>query len=81
MSFDKLEEILAFIDADVGLSKSNVVGKIEEKLKQVDTSGLLQFAVLKNNKRMGNVQKSVSSRIFSSTQFSIYLERKYQVET
>ncbi|WP_264685181.1 hypothetical protein [Wolbachia endosymbiont (group B) of Parapoynx stratiotata] len=29
----------------------------------------------------GNVQKSVSSRIFSSTQFSIYLERKYQVET
>ncbi|QOD38146.1 coiled-coil domain-containing protein [Candidatus Wolbachia massiliensis] len=29
----------------------------------------------------GNVQKSVSSRIFSSTQFSIYQERKYQAET
>ncbi|WP_254229421.1 recombinase family protein [Wolbachia pipientis] len=31
--------------------------------------------------REGNVQKSVSNRIFSSSQFSIYLERKYQVET
>ncbi|MGL9758842.1 MAG: hypothetical protein ACR5LA_08600 [Wolbachia sp.] len=31
-------------------------------------------------KKFGNVQKSVSNRIFSSTQFSIYQERKYQVE-
>ncbi|WP_143688761.1 ankyrin repeat domain-containing protein [Wolbachia endosymbiont of Laodelphax striatellus] len=52
MSFDKLEEILASIDTDVGLSESNVVGKVEKKLKQVDTSGLLQLAVLKNNKRI-----------------------------
>ncbi|WP_425383781.1 ankyrin repeat domain-containing protein [Wolbachia endosymbiont (group A) of Scoparia ambigualis] len=52
MNFDKLEEILASIDANVGLNDSNVVGEIEEKLKQVDTSGLLQLAVLKNNKRI-----------------------------
>ncbi len=52
MSFDKLEEILASIDTDVGLSESNVFRKVEEKLKQIDTSGLLQLAVLKNNKRM-----------------------------
>ncbi|WP_265022320.1 ankyrin repeat domain-containing protein [Wolbachia endosymbiont (group B) of Ischnura elegans] len=52
MNFDNLEEILAFIDANVGLNDSNVVGEIEEKLKQVDTSGLLQLAVLKNNKRI-----------------------------
>ncbi|WP_341823067.1 ankyrin repeat domain-containing protein [Wolbachia endosymbiont (group A) of Clivina fossor] len=52
MSFDKLEEILASIDTNVGSNESNVVGKIEEKLKQVGTSGLLQLAVLKNNKRI-----------------------------
>ncbi|WP_265021956.1 hypothetical protein [Wolbachia endosymbiont (group A) of Icerya purchasi] len=28
----------------------------------------------------GNVQKSVSNRIFNSTQFSICRERRYQVE-
>ncbi|WP_264337602.1 hypothetical protein [Wolbachia endosymbiont (group B) of Dolichovespula media] len=37
MSFDKLEEILASIDTDVGLSESNVFRKVEEKLKQIDT--------------------------------------------
>ncbi|WP_265016939.1 gpW family protein [Wolbachia endosymbiont (group B) of Endotricha flammealis] len=41
----------------------------------------LKIVGMKPKRKIGNVQKSVSSRIFSSTQFSIYLERKYQVET
>ncbi|WP_264685254.1 peptidase M2 [Wolbachia endosymbiont (group B) of Parapoynx stratiotata] len=40
-----------------------------------------EYNLYLENGFVGNVQKSVSSRIFSSTQFSIYLERKYQVET
>nr|WP_038249518.1 hypothetical protein [Wolbachia endosymbiont of Glossina morsitans morsitans] len=33
-----------------------------------------------NNEKRGNVQRSVSNRIFNSTQFSICQERRYQVE-
>ncbi len=41
----------------------------------------VQLCIVHQIRNSGNVQKSVSKRIFSSTQFSIYLERKYQVET
>ncbi|WP_353288477.1 ankyrin repeat domain-containing protein [Wolbachia endosymbiont (group A) of Tromatobia lineatoria] len=54
MELNKLQEVLNSANADVGFSKSNVVSKIEERLKQVDPGTLCQlsFAVLKNNKQM-----------------------------
>ncbi|WP_375316422.1 hypothetical protein [Wolbachia endosymbiont (group A) of Colletes cunicularius] len=48
----------------------------------VEDNRFYEYGWSQKGKRLfGNVQKSVSNRIFSSTQFSIYLERKYQVET
>ncbi|WP_341810114.1 ankyrin repeat domain-containing protein [Wolbachia endosymbiont (group A) of Apotomis capreana] len=54
MELNKLQEALTSANADVGLSKSNVVSKIEERSKQVDpgTFCQLHLAVLKNNKQM-----------------------------
>ncbi|WP_264685242.1 ankyrin repeat domain-containing protein [Wolbachia endosymbiont (group B) of Parapoynx stratiotata] len=67
-SFNTLKLLIELIKNDFKHSK-----KAEETQQQEDD----EYELIK----YGNVQKSVSSRIFSSTQFSIYLERKYQVET
>ncbi|WP_254229729.1 hypothetical protein [Wolbachia pipientis] len=64
---------------------SNVVNRLTSNQKVMNhlnrvkkISSITMHGMIAKN---GSVQKSVSNRIFSSTQFSIYLERKYQVET
>ncbi len=47
---------------------------------KITITGIENIRMIQKRQIIGNVQKSVSKRIFSSTQFLTYQEKRYQVE-
>ncbi|BET30812.1 hypothetical protein wCauBTS_14190 [Wolbachia pipientis] len=63
------------------IEQNNLGDLLKYEVSNLYSRDQITVAKGQNLKLGGNVQKSVSSRIFSSTQFSICWERRCQVET
>ncbi|WP_425384276.1 helix-turn-helix domain-containing protein [Wolbachia endosymbiont (group B) of Eupithecia inturbata] len=89
--FDRLYNLAEALSVDMSYFFTKASEDLHDKAFHSDTSSKeisrlvreyrkIKDGTLRDIIHSGNVQKSVSKRIFSSTQFLTYQEKRYQVE-